>query len=151
MVASLNQSLPFHLGSWFSNDLLCPQSLSSQMVASTSKAGIQPARKTTVLVTAVPRTSDKQWHITDCFNLHSTKNAWSSIARPCSSAANKPQSFSFFFLSDGVKAENSDVLFKQETYLMLCLESWVHLCKQEFNNILSLMSNTHLFFFRREA
>jgi len=93
------------------------------MVANTSKAGIQPAPKTTLLITAVPRTLDKQWHIIHHFNLHSTKRHESSVAGPCSSAVNKPQSFSFFVLSDDVKAGNLDVLFRQETYLTLCFES----------------------------
>ena len=83
------------------------------MVASTSKAGIQPAPKPTLLITAVPRTLDKQWHIIHHFNLHSTKRHESSVAGPCYSAAYKTIVFPFFLLSDDVKAENLDVLFRQ--------------------------------------
>lgn len=47
-----------------------------------------------------------------------------------------------------MKAENLDELLRKETYLMLCFEGQVYLCKQEFNNKLpSLMSTIPFFFF----
>lgn len=59
--------------------------------------------------------------------------------------------FLIFPSFDDVKAENLDVLLRQETYLMLYFKSQVYLCKQEFNNkLLSLMSNI-LFFWSEEA
>lgn len=42
--------------------------------------------------------------------------------------------FLIFPSFDDVKAENLDVLLRQETYLMLYFKSQVYLCKQEFNN-----------------